>query len=193
MSQPLIVLGDKTSHGGTVISCAPTTDTLGKGWARVGDMVACPRCKGVFPISQGDNSLIEDGRAVAYHGCKVACGASLISSQMHTTTDPSGGAAPGAFGGASDDALPKGFGAIGAGLAAGYQDEPLDETGELFRGRFQVMDLTSGEPVASQTVRVRSTGGQYLTGTTDAEGFTQWVERDASEALAFDLTEPGQA
>ena len=42
MSQPQIVLGDKTSHGGTVISCAPTTDTLGKGWARVGDMVACP-------------------------------------------------------------------------------------------------------------------------------------------------------
>lgn len=193
MSQPLIVLGDKTSHGGTVIGCAPTTDTLGKGWARVGDMVSCPRCKGVFPISQGDNSLIEDGRAVAYHGCKVACGASLISSQMHTTTDPSGGAAPGAANGASADTLTKGFGVIGSGLAAGYQDEPLDETGERFRGRFQVLDLSTGEPVTGQSVRVRSTGGQYITGTTDAEGFTQWVERDASEALAFDLTELGQA
>ena len=193
MSQPLIVMGDKTSHGGTVISCAPTTDTMGKGWARVGDMVACPRCKGVFPISQGDNSLIEDGRAVAYHGCKVACGASLISSQMHTTTDPSGGAAPGAANGSSTDPLVKGFGAIGSGLAAGYQDEPLDETGERFRGRFQVLDLSTGEPVTGQSVRVRSTGGQYLTGSTDAEGFTQWVERDASEALAFDLTELGQA
>jgi uncharacterized Zn-binding protein involved in type VI secretion len=193
MSQPLIVLGDKTSHGGTVISCAPTTDTLGKGWARVGDMVACPRCKGVFPISQGDASLIEDGQAVAYHGCKVACGASLIASQMHTTTEPSGGAAPGAASGASDDALTKGFGAIGSNLIAGYQDEPLDDTGERFRGRFQVLDLSSGEPVSGQAVRLRSTGGQYLTGRTDAEGFTQWVERDASEALAFDLTEPGQA
>jgi uncharacterized Zn-binding protein involved in type VI secretion len=29
MSQPLIVLGDKTSHGGTVIGCAPTADTMG--------------------------------------------------------------------------------------------------------------------------------------------------------------------
>lgn len=193
MSQPLIVLGDKTSHGGTVISCAPTTDTLGKGWARVGDMVACPRCKGVFPISQGDNSLIDDGKAVAYHGCKVACGASLIGSQMHTTTEPSSGAAPGAAGSALDDALTKGFGAIGSGLIAGYQDEPVDEAGDRFRGRFQVLDLTSGEPVTGQSVRVRSTGGQYLTGSTDAEGFTQWVERDASEALAFDLAEPGQA
>lgn len=193
MSQPLIVLGDKTSHGGTVISCASTTDTLSKGWARIGDMVACPRCKGVFPISQGDASLIEDGRAVAYHGCKVACGASLISSQQLTTTDPSGGAAPGAASSASDETLAKGFGAIGAGLVAGYQDEPLDETGQRFRGRFQVLDLTSGKPVTDQSVRVRSTGGQYLTGSTDAEGFTQWVERDASEALAFDLTEQAQA
>jgi hypothetical protein len=32
-----------------------------------------------------------------------------------------------------------------------------------------------------------------LTGTTDAEGFTQWVEREASEALAFDLVERGLA
>lgn len=93
MSQPLIVLGDKTSHGGSVITCAQTTDTLGKGWARVGDMVACPRCKGIFPISQGDNSLKDDGRAVAYHGCKVACGAVLISSQMLTNTVPSSGGA----------------------------------------------------------------------------------------------------
>jgi uncharacterized Zn-binding protein involved in type VI secretion len=147
MSQPLIVLGDKTSHGGTVISCAPTTDTMGKGWARVGDMVACPRCKGVFPISQGNNSLIEDGQAVAYHGCKVACGASLIASQMHTTTEPSGDAAAGAVGSTSDEVLTKGFGAIGSNLIAGYQDEPLDATGERFRGRFQVLDLSSGEPV----------------------------------------------
>jgi uncharacterized Zn-binding protein involved in type VI secretion len=194
VSQSLIVLGDKTSHGGTVIGCAPTTGTQGKGWARVGDMVACPRCKGIFPISQGDGSLTEDGRAVAYHGCKVACGATLIGSQMHTTTQPSGGAAPGAAsGGPSENALAKGFGGIGAGLMASYQDEPLDEAGRRFRGRFQVLDLTSGEPVVEQAVRVRSTGGQYLTGSTDAEGFTQWVERDASEALAFDLTEQAQS
>ncbi|MEO5933368.1 MAG: PAAR domain-containing protein [Duganella sp.] len=192
MTQPLIVLGDKTSHGGTVIGCAATADTMGKGWARMGDMVACPRCKGVFPISQGDASLIEDGRPVAYHGCKVACGAVLISSQMLTSTEPSSGAAPNAAGGASDDMLAKGLGAIGAGLVAGYQDEPLDDTAQRFRGRFQVLDLTSGEPVTGQPVRVRSTGGQYLTGSTDAEGYTQWVERDAGEALAFDLADPGQ-
>lgn len=50
-------------------------------------------------------------------------------------------------------------------------------------------DRTTGEPVAATGVRVRSTDGQYLTGQTDSEGYTQWVERDAAEALALDLVD----
>lgn len=195
MSQPIIVIGDKTSHGGTVVGCAATVDTLGKGWARVGDMVSCPRCKGMFPICQGDPSLIDDGRAVAYNGCKVACGAVLISSQMLTQTTPSGGAGvgAGAAGGTADALLAKGMGEVGAGLAAGYRDEPLGDDPPRFRGRFQLLDMATGAPVAGRAVRVRSTDGQYLTGSTDEEGYTQWVERVAAEALAFDLAEPEQS
>lgn len=185
MSSNIIVLGDKTSHGGTVISASMSSATHGKGWARVGDMVSCPRCRGVFPIIQGDSSLLDDGKAVAYNGNKVACGAVLISSQSVTTTDPSAGAAPGA----SLEASSAGY--IGSNLVANYHDEPLDDIGERFKGRFQVIDSFSGQPVADQAIRVRSTSGQYLTGATDAEGFTQWVERESNEALAFDLVGKG--
>ena len=190
--QPLIVLGDKTSHGGTVITCSPTCDTMGTGWARVGDMVSCPRCKGVFPIIQGDASLTDDGRAVAYHGCKVACGATLMSSQMLTLTEPSGGAAHGAAEAGAKEALARGFGSIGGCSMAVYRDEALDEAGQRFRGRFQLVDQSTGEPIAGESVRVRSTGGQYMTGTTNAEGFTDWVERDAKEVLAFELIEQAE-
>lgn len=187
MSQGLIVLGDKTSHGGTVISCAPTSNTLGKGWARIGDMVACPRCKGVFPISQGDATLKEDGKPVAYHGCKTACGATLIASQQHTTTDPAGGAGPGATGGDTAATLGANVGNIGGGMAASYEEEALDDAGQRYRGRFRLLDAATGEPIANHTMRLRSTGGQYLTGTTDEDGYTQWVDADSAEALAFDL------
>ncbi|WP_148283673.1 PAAR domain-containing protein, partial [Pseudomonas avellanae] len=51
---PLIVIGDMTSHGGVVVSGAATMLINGKGCARIGDMVTCPRCKGVFPIADGD-------------------------------------------------------------------------------------------------------------------------------------------
>jgi hypothetical protein len=78
------------------------------------------------------------------------------------------------------------IGAIGSGLLAAYEEEPLDNEPQRYRGRFQVLDATTGEPVSVDS-RVRSSGGQYLPGTTDAEGFTPWVERDAAEHLAFDL------
>lgn len=188
--QPFIVQGDKTSHGGTVLAGSPFSDCDGKPIARVGDMCSCPLCKGVFPIAQGDQSNIVDGAPVAYHGCKTACGAMLISSQIRTLTKPSSGAAPGAGHGDDADQVAAGFGAVGSGLAAAYQDELSAADSERFQGRFQLVSVDTGEPIAGKAVRVRSTSGQYLTGTTDAEGFTQWVERDAAEALAFDLQEP---
>lgn len=84
MSKPIVVLGDKTDHGGVVISGAPESDIDGIPIARVGDKVSCPQCKGVFPIASGDATVIVDGQPVARHGDKTACGASLISGvQVH--------------------------------------------------------------------------------------------------------------
>ncbi len=172
-----------------VLAGSPFSDCDGKPIARLGDMCSCPKCKGVFPIAQGDQSNIIDGAPVAYHGCKTACGASLISSQIRTLTEPSSGAAPGSRDGGADGQAADGFGSVGAGMAAAYHDEPHQSDSERFQGRFQLVRIDTGEPIAGKAVRVRSTSGQYLTGSTDAEGFTQWVEREASEALAFDLVE----
>lgn len=177
--QPFIVQGDKTTHGGTVLAGSPFSDCEGKPIARVGYMVACPLCKGVFPISQGDQSNSIDGAPVAYHGCKTACGAMLISSQVRTLTEPSSGAAP--------SGSMERFGVLVAGMAAAYEEEPLGGADERFQGRFQLVSAEDGKPISGEAVRVRLSGGQYLTGATDAEGYTQWVERDAAEALAFEL------
>lgn len=155
-------------------------------------MVSCPRCKGVFPIVEGDAGFRDDGHAVAYDGCKTACGASLIASQQLTRTAPVNGGLAGAVPEAAATLL-QGFGVVATGLASRYQDEPLTPGRERFRGRFQLVDATTGTPVCNQTVRVRSTGGQYMTGTTDADGYTTWVERDVREALAFDLVQDGDA
>lgn len=83
MSGPLIRLGDKTSHGGTVIGASGYTDSDGVPVARVGDPTTCPRKgHGTNPIVSGDASLIIDGKPAARHGDKTACGATLISSQQ---------------------------------------------------------------------------------------------------------------
>lgn len=87
MSRAFIVLGDKTSHGGVVISASESTDSNGKGIARVGDKVTCPK-KGhgsVTTIAGGDPTAIIDGRPAARHGDLTACGATLIAGQSMTT------------------------------------------------------------------------------------------------------------
>lgn len=83
MSKPFIVLGDRTSHGGTVVAGATTATTHGKQIARVGDKVTCPQC-GNNTIATGDDTMIVLGQPVARHGDKTACGATLISSQTPT-------------------------------------------------------------------------------------------------------------
>ncbi|MTV55508.1 PAAR domain-containing protein [Pseudoduganella buxea] len=85
MAGPLITLGDKTSHGGTVVEASQLSDTGGKGIARVGDKVMCPKPgHGATTIVSGDPTLIIDGKPAARHGDKTSCGATLIAGQQPT-------------------------------------------------------------------------------------------------------------
>lgn len=86
MAQPFIVLGDKTSHGGTVIQASGQTFTGDIAVARVGDKVTCPISgHGTNAIASGDPTLMIDGAPVARAGDTTACGATLIASQAVTT------------------------------------------------------------------------------------------------------------
>lgn len=89
MGKPYIVLGDKTSHGGVVITASTTVTINGKGVARIGDRVTCP-AKGhgeVTTIIGGDPDTRIGGKAPARHGDKTACGATLLASQRQAQDD----------------------------------------------------------------------------------------------------------
>lgn len=73
-----ILLGDRTTHGGTVVSARGQFSIDGRQVALQGDSVHCPRC-GSTTIVQGDNAL-RSGSAVALHDHATSCGARLISS-----------------------------------------------------------------------------------------------------------------
>ena len=70
MARPFILLGDKTDHGGVVITASGNTSTNGKGIACVGDRVTCPRSGhgGTTVIVTGDPNVIIDGRAAESAG-----------------------------------------------------------------------------------------------------------------------------
>ena len=62
MSKLIVRMGDKTSHGGTVISGDMTWLIYDKPVARVGDLTVCPKCKGTFAITEGADDLTGFGQ-----------------------------------------------------------------------------------------------------------------------------------
>ncbi|MCS3604097.1 putative Zn-binding protein involved in type VI secretion [Buttiauxella sp. BIGb0471] len=79
---PIIMKGDKTSHGGTVIEGFDGITWQGLPVAGVGHMVTCPLCEGKFPIVAGTPQMTYCGVSVAVQDMKTACGAKLIPSQQ---------------------------------------------------------------------------------------------------------------
>jgi len=86
----LIRLGDKTTHGGEIITawgrdCPETkADQDGIPYACIGDKGTCPRCRGTYEIIPGDNVKHRPtvgGRAIASTADFLTCGCQPLASQ----------------------------------------------------------------------------------------------------------------
>ncbi|MCE0828750.1 PAAR domain-containing protein [Buttiauxella sp. A2-C2_NF] len=77
----IIRKGDKTTHGGSVLTGSEKMKFGGIGVARKGDKVSCPvDGHGSTTIVEGNPNYLDNGIPVAFHGHKCACGCTLISS-----------------------------------------------------------------------------------------------------------------
>lgn len=86
MSNGLVLLGDKTTHGGKVISASAKFTVNGKQVALVGDRVSCPiDGHGTNSIVEGSSKRSFNGRAVVVNGCKCQCGCLVLSSAPNST------------------------------------------------------------------------------------------------------------
>lgn len=80
----LIFEGDPTDHGGYVKTASSTILEGGRRAALVGDLVACPRDgHGINPIVEGDSTMRDNGRFLAVHLSRSACGCRVLA--RHTT------------------------------------------------------------------------------------------------------------
>lgn len=89
--RPIIRVGDKTTHGGTVMEGFSSYSIDGRAAAGLGHKVDCPKCNGAFPIIEGAPSFAVGDSLVALEGMKTACGAALIASQGFARVDPGPG------------------------------------------------------------------------------------------------------
>lgn len=77
MQRNIILVGDRTSDGGTVITGSPTDYVQGRAIARQGDLVDCPG-HGVNAIAEGHQTTILSGRPIALEGHRTECGCTLV-------------------------------------------------------------------------------------------------------------------
>ncbi len=159
MPRSVVRIGDRTSHGGVVVTGDQTLNVFGQAAARKGDMTTCPRCKGSYPIVEGTRST-GSSQWLALEGMRTACGATLIASQhFWQEADATGTSSTAA----------------------------ADTNAKAYRGRFQVLDDASREPLPGQQYRVTTIDGTPIEGETDADGFTAWIESEAPDMLTLEL------
>jgi uncharacterized Zn-binding protein involved in type VI secretion len=84
----VIRLGDKTSHGGKVISASASNFKIGGiPVACVGDTCSCPVSGHTgCTIKTGSAHHTIGGKAIAFEGDSLSCGATLISGFKHFST-----------------------------------------------------------------------------------------------------------
>lgn len=178
------MLGDGTSHGGTVVEATQVTFTHNKPIARVGDKVTCPiPGHGTTVIVEGDPTMILDGKPVARHGDKCACGAVLISSQVVSSIGSGGGSGSSTTPSSSSSSTPT------EGAASGTNDGTPSSSAQEnhdFDQHFHLVDEITGKPLAGQQYRITWPGGA-VSGMTDDEGLTQRVSSHQADDITIEL------
>jgi len=91
MAKGFAIHNAPTDHGGFIPSTQVRNSQQGNLFVRAGDGHFCPKCKCWSTIIKSHDHVIFDGKAVAYVGDKLTCGARIQPQQSHVVGD-SGGA-----------------------------------------------------------------------------------------------------
>lgn len=185
-ARPFIVLGDQTDHGGVVIEASQMSNTHGKGIARVGDHVTCPkRGHGTTVIVTGDPTMIIDGKPAARHGDKCACGATLISSQAVSTV---GGGGSGTNGGNPESQTSAAFSAgVFAAYGGGHANEGDEEIIEQY---YSLLDA-NGQPVQGYRYNLYEAGSLKVRSGDFSSGHTTAIQGNGAIDIVYWLNKAG--
>lgn len=166
-----IVLGDRTSHGGTVITADPTWTIDDRPVARVGDKVSCPRCKRTSTIVTSRFPVVIDGgQAATFDQDRTDCGAILYSRHNgHSGHDDGSG---------QSSAAPA--------PSVIEPDSYIPPHAPRFQEHFILRNSETGDVMPGVAYVVKTAEGQVFEGETDREGRTAVVWTDS--ALPIDVT-----
>lgn len=166
----VIVIGDKTTHGGIVLQGSHSMFADGKNVAVEGSLVACPQCNGNFPIIEGSPFMHSNGKRVALEGMRTACGAELIASQNKMKIDD---------GFSSDCYIPTSFTPVPTstsnfGRKDALKDNSIEDGNQLQYTHYFILKDEQGKPLSNIAYIAKSKTSEHK-GKLDANGKTKII------------------
>lgn len=79
-----------TDHGGFIPATQMRSSQMGNLFVCAGDGHFCPKCQCWSKVIKSHDHVLFDGKAVAYAGDKLTCGAKILPQQSHVVGDSGG-------------------------------------------------------------------------------------------------------
>jgi uncharacterized Zn-binding protein involved in type VI secretion len=178
----IIRMGDRTSHGGTVIEGHQFFIIHGKAAAGVGHRVTCPKCSGSHVIVEGAVNATMMGIRIAVEGMRTSCGAILIASQITDTIEVGGGSEP-----AASPVQAAGAGQLGTAVVNGLAaTNAVSAKDSVFNDYYVLVDVETGAILAHTEYAIVRASGEIEHGVSDAEGKTHLLS-STTEAEEVDI------
>lgn len=172
-----------TNHGGIIPATQMRSSQMGNLFLVAGDGHFCPKCKCWSTIIKSHDHIIFDGKAVAYAGDQLTCGAKILPKQGHVVGESQG---VNYFSQSSTQSTVQ---------SAPLQNNLVKDE-QIHKIQFQVLDDYSQEPLIGLLYEIhnKDSGVLLVQGYTDKSGMTALYESEYSpesiELITVDLSKP---
>lgn len=167
MARGFAIHNAPTDHGGFIPATQMRSSQMGNRFVCAGDGHYCPKCQCWSKVIKSHDHVLFDGKAVAYAGDKLTCGAKILPQQSHVVGDS------GRQGSTELSSL---------GLRNNFIKK------EIFDEQIQVVLNNSFSSLFSGLYYKLKVGEQVIEGTLDSDGKTSRFETNSSEQVSeFEL------
>ncbi|MFW2151969.1 PAAR domain-containing protein [Acinetobacter gyllenbergii] len=169
-----------TNHGGIIPATQMRTSQMGNLFLVAGDGHFCPKCKCWSKIIKSHDHIILDGKAVAYVGDQLTCGAKILPKQSHVV-------------GESQGANYSSSSYSSAKTIAALQNNFVEDSSTKYGIQFQLKDEQTQEIFDDipYSIIYKSTG-EVETGWTDKEGKTHIINANSPDEVEFQTIDASQ-
>ena len=168
MAKGFAIHNAPTDHGGFIPSTQVRSSQQGNLFVRAGDGHFCPLCKTWSTVIKSHDHVIFDGKAVAYAGDKLTCGAKLLPQQSHVVGDS---------------------GSSSQNTVNNISNLIMNVTSllskEIFKAQFKCIDKESNEIIKNRKYFIQRENGEKIYGKTDNEGFSEIIETETREEISI--------